>query len=701
MAVITFKECSSLDLMADIAEHEKLINKFVYQKPYKKEVSTGEIMRPIHGRLHGIRVVILTEILIKLHCAWGNPVVKSFTSEDRRLIQIAALLHDSGREGDGFDCWEQDSATNCHNYLENICGVSSEIAVWAGSLVSKSQVSDMKKQCAVIILADADCLDILRVRENFYPAYLKLYLTALCDRAKFANLSKIIRITKNAIYKQGDYFLERDDAKKKQYEYSDDCFKRVTEDFNSFFSSPQEMNYQKSCPFFVYRASKSLPCVLHFESLAQAKKSPLAKRITTRSGFVWSYVDFDVLIDSAYNNFISIKTTDTSSSSQQCSDYWVIKSIRSDSKCFIYDIAEILINPKNKKIHGTYFRPYNPPQPGNSCMSAFNQERKNYTVKASGVFAVENKKPLYASKEKKGFTPYISATIVTQDYRPKTFAFGSENNKNAEVNVGIAIHSSDVLLGRLFSHGGGNYYRPYDHKTEIKAKQYYLQSLVYPDLCNSVDELLSVKRSYVDNFPNEVLARMRWNTEGENKSAVCIFSDNLESRLLAFEYAKILYSYLNQRGNKHVAKPDSNDSNRSDDDTSSCSIDHEFRLDMDNRPSEYKKIVSTVPIKIYSSKDSKPIFSEYTEKMYNADKIEARKILFNSSELQKKIAEEKYEILLAAKSWDELHLIKYLNPKYDPRAPYFMQEQREIPVLEKMNKEGYRHLYKIFMKRWG
>ena len=57
--------------------------------------------------------------------------------------------------------------------------------------------------------------------------------------------------------------------------------------------------------------------------------------------------------------------------------------------------------------------------------------------------------------------------------------------------------------------------------------------------------------AYRDKY-NEVLARMRWNTDGTSK--VIIGRDTLESRLLAQDYARIIRQRINERA-KEMNQP--------------------------------------------------------------------------------------------------------------------------------------------------
>ena len=65
----------------------------------------------IHSRLHICRSIIFSEFMTRF-------LLKEFGQKlDFTAIRYAVAFHDSGREGNGVDIWEQDSSDNCYSYL--------------------------------------------------------------------------------------------------------------------------------------------------------------------------------------------------------------------------------------------------------------------------------------------------------------------------------------------------------------------------------------------------------------------------------------------------------------------------------------------------------------------------------------------------------------------------------------------------------
>ena len=104
----------------------------------------------IHGRMHICRALIFSEVMTRYYLQETvmNPSVSA--------IRYAVAFHDSGRQGNGFDIWEADSAQNCINYLSQF--IPEEKAKDAGFLIEKKGRWGLDKR----IMHDADVLEIMR-----------------------------------------------------------------------------------------------------------------------------------------------------------------------------------------------------------------------------------------------------------------------------------------------------------------------------------------------------------------------------------------------------------------------------------------------------------------------------------------------------------------------------------------------------------
>jgi len=104
----------------------------------------------VHGRIHICRALIFSEVMMRYYLKETdmNPSISS--------VRYAVAFHDSGRQGNGFDMWEADSAQNCTDYLSQFIPI--EKAKEAGLLIEKRGLWGLDKR----IMHDADVLEIMR-----------------------------------------------------------------------------------------------------------------------------------------------------------------------------------------------------------------------------------------------------------------------------------------------------------------------------------------------------------------------------------------------------------------------------------------------------------------------------------------------------------------------------------------------------------
>ena len=211
MKIIHFSfECfvkEKLKVSKDISQH------FAYLQPLldaEKILPDGTFFS---SKVHNSRHVSRVAYLVKAASSIYHWIYAQFRSSgefrelehdfERHLFfyQLAALFHDTGREGDGDDTflWEQDSAINFYNYLTEILEISSEQAlVYAESIINKD-VSNKpgeiyhkmslrngefcfdearlvsEKPIGWILLHTADCIDVIRARKSFDFRFLDFY----------------------------------------------------------------------------------------------------------------------------------------------------------------------------------------------------------------------------------------------------------------------------------------------------------------------------------------------------------------------------------------------------------------------------------------------------------------------------------------------------------------------------------------------
>jgi len=121
----------------------------------------------IHGRRHITRAVLFSELMARFYNDLGLDV-------DFNGIRHAIAFHDSGRQGNGIDLWESDSADLCYSYLGSN-GLNEEYSYHVSRFIEKHGDWSINKQ----IVQDADVLEIMRVicdhggRDGFLPDRLR------------------------------------------------------------------------------------------------------------------------------------------------------------------------------------------------------------------------------------------------------------------------------------------------------------------------------------------------------------------------------------------------------------------------------------------------------------------------------------------------------------------------------------------------
>jgi hypothetical protein len=137
----------------------------------------------VHSALHGARASIFVEIFANVY----RRLFKEFeglSAGDVYNATIAALFHDSGREAEGIDVFEELSAQNAKDYLLQ-CGLPDESAENVRQIVLRKDVPVPGKDLAAILLHEADCIEYLRL-SHFDPRYLDVYGgTGQSDRLAF------------------------------------------------------------------------------------------------------------------------------------------------------------------------------------------------------------------------------------------------------------------------------------------------------------------------------------------------------------------------------------------------------------------------------------------------------------------------------------------------------------------------------------
>lgn len=242
--------------------------------------------------------------------------------------------------------------------------------------------------------------------------------------------------------------------------------------------------------------------------------------------------------------------------------------------------------------------------------------KRRFTVTGSGVQERSKKLPRFTPRQKQGFSYQQSISLFTLPQVDSSI-YGSLRAQRATKLVGVRLPLTEVLINRLFLKDAGTRGRPYDHSTYEEALEYHQiwSGENEPVLLNNVlkyqDAFLARKLKIgADGINNEALARLRWNF---NNCSICIFSDSLEARLLAQDYARILYLELQAQA-KATQTP---------------------------LPENYQ-----VPITFFLPDNPHRNNTSYNKEEQTADRSAAEKICKDKTLFQQKINEDNFEILL-------------------------------------------------------
>lgn len=198
------------------------------------------------------------------------------------------------------------------------------------------------------------------------------------------------------------------------------------------------------------------------------------------------------------------------------------KSLRADEFCFFDEFLDTLpikdIDEKNRKSRTRY------------------SEHKPYTSRGTEIIDRNLKRQFglakqYTDKEKNEYTSYQSISYFSAAHG--TPVFGWQKGRSARL---LGIIGVDVLPNRLTIYDNGTVNRPYEGSNQTALLgRVQQQTASTNQLAFDIDELDKFKERVENSSQyNEILGRIRWNIE---KSSVCVFSDNIQTRWIAINWA--------------------------------------------------------------------------------------------------------------------------------------------------------------------
>ncbi len=201
----------------------------------------------------------------------------------------------------------------------------------------------------------------------------------------------------------------------------------------------------------------------------------------------------------------------------------LLKTLRADEFDFSYQFLLGIIPGDNNSRRLHNLRP---------------SQRKSYLINPDGyVSNREYKTPMYSEKEKIGFSQAQSNTLL--DPNALSRAFGFNKDQRNDKLYGIVTHLDDALFNRLLVDDSGTVNRIFDFDTHDQAYTGLdqLREGLFTRKKISEFKIANKKARKSNPRTNEVLARIRFNPY---RTVVCICSDTLEARLLAYHFAQEL-----------------------------------------------------------------------------------------------------------------------------------------------------------------
>lgn len=238
---------NTIQLSDSIEEHAKYLFQHVYSIPYPYTGYNDGIARGYHGIMHTSRAAIYVPVFANLYKKYDDPEMVLLSDEDIKLIQIAVLLHDAGREAEGVDHWDIESAEMVFQYLKKLNVPENKAILLAEAVANKDAETNNEGETCYYklnitpnqhiwkpvdvtppkniyqkIVHDADCLDIIRVREVYKGEELDFYKSIAKNNAAALNeQAQLITEARSLIERQGDSYKRVKPDIKRIYESED------------------------------------------------------------------------------------------------------------------------------------------------------------------------------------------------------------------------------------------------------------------------------------------------------------------------------------------------------------------------------------------------------------------------------------------------------------------------------------------------
>jgi hypothetical protein len=256
-----YADNKSVRLDSSIYDHIAWLYEHILKYPYRQQQPIEGIARPIHGIAHMARVALLGKCILEFYRYHNDIDALNIAERQLKLISLTCAWHDSGRENDAKDYWDEDSAINLYCYLTITLEIPHEEAkIYAEAIYNKDakdkffelssseegkitwvESSREAKNIIEKVLHDADCYDIIRVRAIFDKTELDIYKQFVKNakenssvKQSLTEIDYIINEVSSLIEIEGDGFGRLNFKIKLQYE-SKQAYQLIEADLENNF----------------------------------------------------------------------------------------------------------------------------------------------------------------------------------------------------------------------------------------------------------------------------------------------------------------------------------------------------------------------------------------------------------------------------------------------------------------------------------
>lgn len=219
------------------------------------------IPRWTHGLMHATRVGLIVRMVANMYNAYSSIKI---SEKEIVLAQYLAVFHDSARQAEGVDVWDDESAENAYPYLLEL-GFTKEVAKECVQIIKDKDSSKPNKHILTKLIQCGDCIDIMRLygTSGFQNRFLDIF-NDLSDNPHFCSdleafksqIHAFIQKTDQGLFRlyqerhSKDYFgdalslmLSRTEYSLLQKWYGHEKFKAPSKTLQMVFDAPKYTNF--------------------------------------------------------------------------------------------------------------------------------------------------------------------------------------------------------------------------------------------------------------------------------------------------------------------------------------------------------------------------------------------------------------------------------------------------------------------------